>query len=443
MIRLDGRVLPRLDEFMLRLGHLKVIANAACELQSTQYRVYKAAAQQLTAEVTVPEKDLPAVADYLKRKNLCPLEGTENSFTEGKDASQFRYPDLTIPSSKGARAVICRLDPSGQPRVWWQDLQLADARVPSKVGAVTVTAKGTSKTGLSHVFDWAVSLGLLSQTSQPSIAARLITKLMRETDGEKWLKNPYVLGVERVALAYIVLTSDMDIFSRLAAEIVGAPVPIRKSDAVRMFVRAVQRIAEEAEASRDLTSGSKFRIYEQLKELEKATSRKRPDISATSTAWHRAASRFETYVDLGFLEKGISKEEERYAYVYYPCKSFARIVETLAAQDTAEGWLNRHLVSNILKCDCQQDPVPIELLQECIPAILRAFASPAPHLPIEMISLAVAMLLAGNVRPVSLGSAREGLVRMAQERPDLARLARGYSGDRAEFVSFDKRRFAE
>src|SRR4051812_19980841 len=103
-----------LDEFMLRAGHLKVLCNIAVESSTSRFRLERETSSYLTALVEVAPRSIPTLAEYLRKKNLCPVEGA-------RDNDEYRYPELQLVSS--AEGVIGVQHISGGPvRVWWQDL---------------------------------------------------------------------------------------------------------------------------------------------------------------------------------------------------------------------------------------------------------------------------------------------------------------------------------
>src|SRR5438046_1979820 len=71
VIPLEDKVLAGLDEFMLRLGHLKVICGIASQGAGSLLRLKKEVSQALTRFVTVPPDIEQAVANYLLNKELC------------------------------------------------------------------------------------------------------------------------------------------------------------------------------------------------------------------------------------------------------------------------------------------------------------------------------------------------------------------------------------
>ena len=69
MIGIEGRLIPGLDEFMLRLGHLKVLCNVSAEVDGSLTRIERETAAVLTKPIVIqPDDNL--VIEYLKSKNL-------------------------------------------------------------------------------------------------------------------------------------------------------------------------------------------------------------------------------------------------------------------------------------------------------------------------------------------------------------------------------------
>lgn len=139
---LEGRVLPNLDEFMLRLGHLTVASTVSAEIGPNLYRITEELAGKLTCPCEIPEHMLPSVSAYLLKKNLCQSSG------EGA-AGNSRYPGLKLDLAAGEPMLV--VEPNQKVSIWWQDYMLAQPAVASRVGAITVRAKSGSKSGLSHI----------------------------------------------------------------------------------------------------------------------------------------------------------------------------------------------------------------------------------------------------------------------------------------------------
>ena len=443
MIPLEGRMIPGLDEFMLRIGHLKVLCSAAREAGSSWFRIRRETAAVLTRPTPVPETVKANVAEYLKRKRLSQVVRSGEREAAAGDRLGYRYPDIFVECSETGIPRIRRSAGVEKPiELWWQDVCLASPRIKSRVGAVTASAKSGSKTGLSHICDWAEFLGLIGKAGEISPIGRLIVDLSHSKDRGSDV-NPYVIGWERLAFAYVSLSADIDLFSRFARKLYEAESPIRKAQGTELFVNVVSALAQEARDARYLSAGRKQRIFENMRDLESASKHGKHAITSTSTAWHRVSSRLETYTDLNLLEKGRKDEAELYEYVYYPSPSLARAVRTLESSRDATDWIETHLTSVILDADCSCETLPQDIVLRSLPPIISAIGRPSGPQPIEALAVGLACAQAGSGNVVSLGACRGSLESLAHQRPDIGRLSRGGSGDRAEYISFDLRKLEE
>ena len=426
MIPLEGRALPGLDEFMLRLGHLTVLCQAAVEVGGAAHRFTREAAERLTRLVSVPKESISAVAGYLKAKKLCP-EAAERKASDF-DEAKFRYPDIVL-VNRNNEDVVERWPDEGPVKIFWQDLCLSADGVPSRVGSITVHGRHGSKTGISHVIDWATMLDLTSASGAPFAHGELLAKFKSPAHCRS--DNPYLLGNERLVFADLMIRSDFDVFAALVSSLALRKEPLRKKEATQEYIEAVQRIADTAESARHLSQRQRQNLFSLWRDLRR---RSTSDTLITSTAWHRAASRFETYVDLGLLRKGVNGEQERYEYKYYVTDALHCIRETLSAARDAEHWLNEFLADSILGRSCSREAIPPEELVEFLPAIMTPLARPTSPLPIDTLALGLVWLAADMARPLTLGAARRSIEDLATKRPDLARLSTG-STTRAEYIS--------
>lgn len=443
MIPLEARMLPGLDEFMLRLGHLKVLCRVAVESGGSLSRIERETASALTRLVPVPDDMITHVADYLRRKRLCSISGPEGS-AEGDVRSDYRYPELWIDAEESDARAHVRTSEEGAkvPRIWWQDLCLAAPGIRSRVGAVTTGGKAGSKTGVSHICDWAIALDLLGRSGELSPEGRLIARFDRGNRLADHGTNPYLIGHDRVIFAYLLLSADADVFAHYAPRLLRAAPPIRKSDAAEMFAEAISQIATEAESSRHLSPGQQLRIAQHMRELENAVRRGgvvTGPLGASSTAWHRTASRLESYVDLGLLEKGLGGEEELYEYVYYPTPALGRAVSSLEAASSAEGWLEEGLIAALYPEVPLCGSIHPEELPELLQRVAASLERPTAPLPIISLALGLVWLKMEEGKAASIGECRRRIEELARMRPDFARLSRGRAGERAEFVSLAQR----
>lgn len=427
MIPLEGRALAGLDEFMLRLGHLTVLCQAAVESGGSSYRFTRDLSQRLSRRLPVPASAIRPVVNYLRKKKLCPEEDEVRSPSfEPKD---FRYPDLMLVQRGKEYVVESATSESTDISISWQDLCLAADGVPSRVGSVTVQGKRGSKTGLSHIVDWAAMLDLTNASGVASTYGYLLAKFDSATPGRS--ENPYLLGNERLVLGELLIRNDFDVFAELVRWLSDVGGPLRKKEATQLYIDAVQNIADRAENARHLSQRQRHGLHSLWRDLRRSG---RPDEIIASTAWHRAASRFETLVDLGLLRKGVTSEDERYEYKYYVTDALRAVHSTLVTASDSDHWLNEHLVELLLGRHCSREPYSPSELMRILPAVVASIARPTSPLPIRALATGLVWLAADIGQPVSLGAAVRSLEELATQRPDIARLSTG-STTKAEYIS--------
>ncbi len=426
-MRVEGRALHGLDEFMLRLGHLTVLCQAAVTAGGSAHRFTKTAEKKLTEFVPVAESDLDNVIRYLRAKRLCP---EENDDPADDDRLEFRYPDLRLAKKDGLYA----LEATGSGvRIMWQDLCLAAEGVRSRVGAITIQAKRGSKTGLSHIIDWATSLELINSSGLPAARGQLLAKFRSASKQNP--DNPYILGNERLIFAELLLGGDADVFFALAHSLGREKGPIKKREATQHYVDAIQKIVEAAEKARNLSNRQRHSLFALWRDLRRGA--KGEVLAGTSTAWHRAASRFETYVDLGLLRKGDGDESERYEYKYYISDAIRHARDTLAQSPDSEMWVRDHLADVLLGTTCSAAPIAASELIRFLPHIMQPLARPTAPLPIDTLAAGLVWLCADLGHPITFGAARRSLEELATGHPDIARLSTG-STSRPEYISISR-----
>jgi hypothetical protein len=418
VITTEGRVLAGLDEFMLRAGHLSVICRSSKETDGNWLRLEREAAAHLAAPVSVT-KSGPGLPEYLARKKLCRIKGAADN------SDDHRYPEIEILIDSAGKFELTQESMSAS--VEWQDARLSDPAVISKVGAVTLKARSGSKTGLSHVCDWAQLLALLDSNGQLTPMGRLLVGLI--DSGSSW--NPYALKFERLLIAYQLFQLDLDLLAALLPALARTE-RVTKSDARTLFVSALNRVCDVLQADASGPSGARFSVFQQLRDLERAAKKGRRDTSETSTAWHRTASRVETLVDVGLLGKQLGAEQ--YQYVYRSTKNLAtantRLVGTMHAAD----WIDSNLVDIVfgqIEEECTNPITPDE-----IELVARMLSLPTTMLPIDCLKLGISIYRAGLGKKSSLEHLRRELEALPARFPASARLTRGSVGTRAEYLSW-------
>lgn len=428
MISIDGRAAPGLDEFMLRLGHLVVLGEVCRSVSRRATRLEREVGAALTKPMSVAEANLPQLADYLATKGFCVNGNAEAPLPR----RVFRYPKLRLMQT----GDISRLETSdgGTIEVWLQDYYLSEPQVLSRVGAVTVDAKSKSSTGLSHVMDWALILGLLRKTMDPSTELLLLSG----TTGHRG-SNPYVLSdSSRLILGYSLFRADLDVLVRFAGGLIEHGGPVKKRDGALIYASAVEKLCGDAAKQRHLSDGKKFKLFALLKELRNAVRLKKgAALGSSSTAWHRAASRLESLVDLGFLTKVHDRSDHRYEYVYYPTEQLSRLQESLSNAESGRDWLETRLVDVFLPNAASTSIASDEQLLALLAPVVCDLGRPIQLFPLEALSLGLSCHIAAKGGRISLLEARKALEAFAIRKPAAARLSRGPLGNRAEFISLN------
>jgi hypothetical protein len=439
MTAIEGRVAKGLDEFMLRLGHLKLLCRVAKDSGGTRSRLEREFGAVLGESIAIPVDCLGPVARYLRQKRLCPLAEASLSSLGGLNETggeRFRYPELTVNAKQDV--IRSSRNGGGELKIRRQDLWLADPRVASPVGAIPVNrGKGASKTGVSHIVDWAIILNAMTPGCQLTPYGHLLGAL-RDTDDS--FQNPYVIGLERIIFGFLVCESDFDVFAEFTTILAASESPIKKQDGLRLFRESLKALSDAADHEHRLSIALQVEIRRLFKEVAPPDDRRGSSVRdpTASTAWHRASSRLETYVDLGLLQKNLRDEAERFHYVYYVTDIMHDLRASLIVADSMNDWLSAHLVTFFGGAPAQDTLEPDDILP-LIPALASAMRRPPSLLPIDALTLGLAMLFAERRRFVAFGSIRSAIEEMARRSPGRARLSRGSSGTRAEFVSVEIR----
>jgi hypothetical protein len=438
LIVIEGRIAPSLDEFMLRLGHLSVLAHLASSLEGRPRRLEKELADFLTRPVKVENDKNQQIAAYLSSKRLCHEEHEE--VREENRRRKFRYPELETWQDSGdsPKNIRIRALKGGPVVVWWQDYCLSDPKLQSAVGAVTVGGRVGSSTGVSHLLDWGVILGLLNRDLSASAEARLMSWLQsNRADTTDW--NPFLLSSEdRTILAYILLRADLDVFVRFAAKLIQAAQPVRKADGSKLFGSVIESLIGDAEINKNVSHRAQSIVYEQFKELKRAQRRKTDEpLGSSSTAWHRSSSRLESYVDLGLLSKKSDTEILRFEYAYFSTELLRRIYESISAAASGVEWLEGPFIDFFGAVGKSVERFDRISLRNLLAPITKALGRPIRLFPLDALALGLAVSAPSLGFSISVGNARQSLENLAREHPESARLSRGTIGTRAEFISLD------
>jgi hypothetical protein len=381
-------------------------------------RLEREAAARLTANVSVSDAGI-GVPEYLARKKLCRIKGSQDR------ESELRYPAIeVIENPDGSYELTAD---SIAASIEWQDAQLSAPEVISKVGAITFRARSGSKTGLSHICDWAQLLALLDANGQLTPIGRLLVALSYSRS--PW--NPYVLGSERIVIAYQLFQQDIDLLREFL------PLAVRnerstKSDARDLFVDALVRVCNALQADSSGPTSARFAVFQQLRDLERSAKKAKKDLKQTSTAWHRTASRVETLVDVGLFAKKTG--EEQFQYVYRPTEKLSTATLRFAQTSPATEWIDLNVVDIVFAELERESTEPVT--PEEVEVVARMLSLPTTMLPIECLKLGIAAQRAAAGVRSSLAHIRRDLETLPVRFPASARLTRGSVGARAEFLSW-------
>jgi hypothetical protein len=414
---------------MLRVGHLKILASLAGRSAGNRMRLARSLAVRLTEERAIPDGMEAGVADYLRRKRLSAVVDPDGGREEPPPRSRYKHLEVHF-GPKGEVVQIASRN-NGSVAVWFQDLCIADPRTRSKVGAVTVeTREITNKSGVSHLVDWGVILGLLNRRLGLTALGRALVALEGAIASDS---NPYVIGAERLLIAWAIIQADGDVIARLLAGL--APMSeLRKQDAIALMLKVYDEL--RAEVGRG-EKASSYRVASTIRTLgtdlgvdRGGRGRSGP---SESTVWHRVSSRLESLTDLGMLEKVDGAGNARqYDYCYRPTVSLKTAIATVSADVGPAAWASEHLAEVMAGTSALPGASCADEMRK---AIRLAMGPTGLHIE-TFAALAATLALAAGKR-LSIAGARGGLHELAARHPQIVSLSRGYSGEGAEFASID------
>lgn len=427
---LEGRIAIGLDEFMLRLGHLTILGRQVGVTGGTRDRVSRVLAAQLTRSVPVHESDFPTVGKYLLEKRLAAHRDATGTVTPARSGA--RYAHLICSSTATGEVSLVEDVSSRAPAVWMQDYCMAHRDMPSHLGAVTVSAgRGEGKTGVSHLVDWGVVLGFSSPRLSLTAVGRAAVSLA-DDESTEW-RNPYLLRRERVAYLWLLFTADSDVLTRVLSRMSEVEA-WRKQDAAIAIAQIGAEIIQQARSAssryptRVLATARSFALDVGLdpRKID-------PTSFAASSAWHRVASRLESLVDLGLVEKFLpSGHDGRYEYLYRASARGRQAAEWWGQAASTMEFLEAH-VAWLAFGPMSRDASSTEASELLLEAYLVVAGPTGAH--IDAVCVVACALAATHGLHLSAGNARAMLVGSALRYPGEVALSRGYSGSRPEAIT--------
>ncbi len=422
---------------MLRLGHLKVLLDLLATGSGNRQRLARRLAEDLTQLVPVPAGQLQDVGRYLAEKELSHVSFPDGTSKPPHPKARYKHLRVHLGADRGIDRVVDERS-SGPVRIWFQDLAIADTRTRSKVGAVTTDREQvTNKSGVSHLIDWAVILGAANKRLGLTAVGRTLRSLCEKVDSgdaHRGMRNPYIIGAERVVFLWLMTQADGDVLIRLLPVLAGRE-EIVKADAMQMMLSLAGAVQDELNKNRNGMSNTALRALRSLKEdlgtlmPSQQARRSKP----SSTVWHRISSRLEALTDVGLLEKTDKQGVPRhFEYYYRPTAALRVACDSLQGATSIQDWAANHIVdftATSLGVQLTNDGCESELFDAAI------LTSGQTGIHIDSFAIAAGTLALARGKRLTIARARQALEALATRRPEIARLSRGYVGSGAEFAS--------
>lgn len=422
-MNVTGRVALGLDEFMLRLGHLACLLPVLNSANGNRSRIVRELGKVIFRPTSVAPAQAALVGEYLLKKRLAQADADTNTRQK-----KLRYPSIVV-SRAADNSLVLRQINNNEPTVWWQDWCLAQPEVESKVGAITAASKDTtSKTGISHVIDWAAAIGIANKRLTLTATGRTLLGML-PTPTHPMVNNPYALGGERLGFAWHLFDTDGDVLAPLLAMVLQAGV-LDKAGAVEVVSKLASTLLADSRATNSRLTPSTVRVIRDFALEVGVEGRSR----GRGSGWHRISSRLESLVDIGLISKHDSTGHARpYEYVYSPNPATQRAVTSFQKYADIGIWAASEL-SGLIGTTLDKVHSLEGSIEEVLLAALHKSLGPT-GVHIRSFCLAAASLALAQGLPLELGQARDRLVLLAAAEPPLVRLSRGYSGSEAEFAS--------
>ncbi len=434
-MKLEGRIALGLDEFMLRLGHLKVLTSILKRTYGNRARISRHLAEGLTQQVLVPEDELQDFGEYLAKKKLGVV--VDENGKETPPHSKARYSHLRVSlDAKGGVAAVSQ--GQGPLKAWFQDVAIASRHTRSKVGAVTAdTREISNKSGVSHLVDWALIAGIANRRLGLTAVGRALDIVCDRVASQPTGfvgANPYVIGPERIALAWMLFMADGDVLARLLIRL-AALESLGKAEAMELIVEVYNDLRDQAnrgDASVTVNSARAVRDFQKDLGLSSSIARRG---KLTSTVWHRISSRLESLTDLGLLEKTDSAGTSRqFDYYYRPTDSLRKAAASLRDASSPTAWVNTQLAEALTSVgQGAAERASRDVGRELLMALKLSQGPTGVH--IDSFTIVAASLASMNGASLAFAEARERLTGAALKHPEVIRLSRGYTGSGAEFAS--------
>lgn len=291
-------ILTYLTVFRSRLGS----AHLVLDLTDFRHQSYPALLRKTSG--LLDEREDLALSDSANERVFSYL--VEKSLLGTRSRKQGRYRGLSLKREGSAwKAVGRRGEELPSIPVYLLDVALSDPKIGSTIGTPTPE-------NASEAVDFALQLRLLSKAKNTWTARAQMISALRDRSTSETGDNPFLLGLERIALLSQVIAVDgaaLREVLRTVAE--DGRSKISRDDVADEFVGIVDRAAgavkelhlppPEAREIREFRASIRETVRK--KGTRRSSADGKRDSSGPGVLEHRVAPRLEWLVDLGYLNK--------------------------------------------------------------------------------------------------------------------------------------------
>ncbi|MDG6906773.1 MAG: hypothetical protein JRN20_13415 [Nitrososphaerota archaeon] len=438
--RTRGRWLDEhLDNFMIRLGHLKAIAITFDYKIRSKDSAVRRTKEAICREVRLRVDSDDDLSSYISQKSF---EGVRR---------KSRFDDI---AKTETGALIWR---SGRLRnqqvtdygFQLQDVYLSSNLLPSNLGAVP-------EENIHELVDWASWLGLLSRSNYAkTVWGELLSSITPPSeiaalrDGKR-SPNPYLIGRERSFFLFILLGLDGGIILRMLRS-TNEDQEFTRDSVLATFLSNLQ------ELSRVLSGHGTYGVVNELRDLRELTDTIKRELDSKSrpiTGLMRVSPRLENLVDLGILDNVSKSDHLRFEYIYrknrrgmvmaqYANRILgepSEVQESRQFTDRVGSFLKKEFfgsVNETYETGCRRIDSPKDILPHFVRAyrLLARSIGPRPILPLAVVAGIKAMEEGVFFECEQVEGA---LLELSREYPGKIRLSGGRYEQGVEMVVLDK-----
>ncbi len=426
-----------LNNFMIRLGHLKAIASVAStrseNISFYERKLYRVIGTRFRVTLT----DHPDVQRYITQKAFHGRE-RESRFSD-VSTRQLQDGTLDLVWSSGSQKGSQVLEYSVEA----QDFYLADSSLPSNLGAA-------SEENMKEIIPWASWLGLINEhTYSIQTLGQLLLNLTPPEELAAFRqpaidKNPYSINGkngQRFLFLFLLLSRDGDLLCRLYPKL-SQSGRFSRVDAVRFLVESLEELKGVLRKTEPLGYLAEMKSIKELVETVEAErdEKERGKRKRELTGMQRVSPRLENMVDLGILDN-VSEDRPKLSYEYLPSDATRRFAsacpEILSDFNTYINTKFGSMFKEIYQLPVRSS-VDDDLVFNFVVQAYRKMQREVGPRPIVPISInAIALALEQGVL-FELARASDVLNAMREKYPGKIRLSGGRYGGKIDFVVIDQ-----